>query len=48
MRIDLALAYASAIGGGRAGVIETTFREECETDPVPLANNQCCAAGWST
>ena len=29
---DLALAYASAIGGGRAGVIETTFREECETD----------------
>ena len=29
---DIALAYASAIGGGRAGVIETTFREECETD----------------
>ena len=29
---DLALAYASSIGGGRAGVIETTFREECETD----------------
>jgi ketol-acid reductoisomerase len=29
---DLGLAYASAIGGGRAGVIETTFREECETD----------------
>jgi ketol-acid reductoisomerase len=29
---DLALAYASAIGGGRAGIIETTFREECETD----------------
>jgi ketol-acid reductoisomerase len=29
---DLALAYASAIGGGRAGVIETSFREECETD----------------
>lgn len=28
----LALAYASAIGGGRAGVIETTFREETETD----------------
>ncbi|HEX8388944.1 MAG TPA: ketol-acid reductoisomerase, partial [Sphingomonas sp.] len=28
----LALAYASAIGGGRAGVIETSFREECETD----------------
>jgi len=29
---DLGLAYASAIGGGRAGVIETSFREECETD----------------
>ena len=29
---DLALSYASAIGGGRAGVIETNFREECETD----------------
>jgi ketol-acid reductoisomerase len=30
--LELALSYASAIGGGRAGVIETTFREECETD----------------
>jgi ketol-acid reductoisomerase len=30
--LDLGLAYASAIGGGRSGVIETTFREECETD----------------
>ncbi len=29
---DVGLAYASAIGGGRSGVIETTFREECETD----------------
>ncbi len=29
---DIALAYASANGGGRAGIIETTFREECETD----------------
>ncbi len=28
----VALAYASAIGGGRAGVIETTFKEETETD----------------
>ena len=28
----LGLAYASAIGGGRAGIIETSFREECETD----------------
>jgi ketol-acid reductoisomerase len=30
--LEVALSYASAIGGGRAGVIETTFREECETD----------------
>jgi ketol-acid reductoisomerase len=29
---DLGLAYASAIGGGRSGIIETSFREECETD----------------
>ncbi|MCH8212638.1 MAG: ketol-acid reductoisomerase [Proteobacteria bacterium] len=29
---DLGLAYACAIGGGRAGVIGTSFREECETD----------------
>ncbi|MBF0456263.1 MAG: ketol-acid reductoisomerase [Nitrospirae bacterium] len=29
---DIALAYASAIGGGRAGIIETDFREETETD----------------
>jgi len=29
---DVALSYASAIGGGRSGVIETTFKEECETD----------------
>src|SRR4029078_866315 len=29
---DIALAYASGIGGGRSGVIETSFREECETD----------------
>ncbi len=30
--MELCLAYASAIGGGRSGVIETNFREECETD----------------
>ncbi len=30
--MDLGLAYASAIGGGRSGIIETNFREECETD----------------
>ena len=29
---DIGLAYASAIGGGRAGIIGTTFQEECETD----------------
>jgi ketol-acid reductoisomerase len=29
---DIGLSYASAIGGGRSGIIETTFREECETD----------------
>jgi ketol-acid reductoisomerase len=29
---QIALAYASAIGGGRAGIIETSFREETETD----------------
>jgi ketol-acid reductoisomerase len=28
----LVLAYASAIGGGRAAIIETTFKDECETD----------------
>ncbi len=30
--LQVALAYAKAIGGGRAGIIETTFREETETD----------------
>ena len=30
--LDIALSYASAVGGGRAGIIETTFQEECETD----------------
>ena len=29
---ELGLSYASSIGGGRAGIIETTFKEECETD----------------
>ncbi len=29
---DIGLSYASAIGGGRSGIIETTFKEECETD----------------
>ena len=30
--LEIALSYASAVGGGRAGIIETTFKEECETD----------------
>jgi ketol-acid reductoisomerase len=29
---DIALSYACGVGGGRSGVIETTFKEECETD----------------
>ncbi len=30
--LDIGLSYASAIGGGRSGIIQTTFKEECETD----------------
>ena len=30
--MEVALSYGSAIGGGRSGIIETTFKEECETD----------------
>jgi ketol-acid reductoisomerase len=30
--LEIGLSYASAIGGGRSGIIETTFKEECETD----------------
>ncbi|MDC3068001.1 ketol-acid reductoisomerase [Paracoccaceae bacterium] len=30
--MDIGLAYCSAIGGGRSGIIETDFRQECETD----------------
>ena len=29
---DIGLSYASAVGGGRSGIIETSFKEECETD----------------
>ncbi len=29
---DIGLAYASGVGGGRSGIIETTFKDECETD----------------
>tara|TARA_E500000178_G_C17026847_1_gene758445 strand:+ start:1262 stop:2281 length:1020 start_codon:yes stop_codon:yes gene_type:complete len=30
--LELGLSYASALGGGRSGIIQTTFKEECETD----------------
>ncbi len=42
---DIALSYASAIGGGRAGVIETTFKDECETD---LFGEQAVLCGGAT
>ena len=42
---DLALAYARGIGGTRAGVIETTFREETETD---LFGEQAVLCGGTT
>ena len=29
---ELAMSYAAAIGGGKSGIIETTFKDECETD----------------
>ena len=29
---DIGLSYACGVGGGRSGIIETTFKEECETD----------------
>lgn len=51
---ELALSYASGIGGGKAGVIETTFREECETDlfgeQVVLCGGLCALikAGFET
>jgi ketol-acid reductoisomerase len=51
---EIGLSYASAIGGGRAGVIETTFKEECETDlfgeQVVLCGGLCelIKAGYET
>lgn len=30
--LQLALSYASCVGGGRSGIIETSFKDECETD----------------
>jgi ketol-acid reductoisomerase len=42
---DLVLAYAKGIGGTRAGVIETTFKDECETD---LFGEQAVLCGGAT
>ncbi|SHJ59586.1 ketol-acid reductoisomerase [Paramaledivibacter caminithermalis] len=42
---DIALAYAKGIGATRAGVIETTFKEESETD---LFGEQCVLCGGAT
>jgi len=42
---QIGLAYASAIGGGRAGIIETTFKEETETD---LFGEQAVLCGGAT
>jgi ketol-acid reductoisomerase len=42
---DTVLAYASGIGGGRAGIIETTFKVECETD---LFGEQSVLCGGAT
>jgi ketol-acid reductoisomerase len=41
----LALAYSSGIGGGRAGILQTTFKEETETD---LFGEQCVLCGGVT
>ena len=42
---DIALAYASGVGGGRSGIIETTFKDECETD---LFGEQAVLCGGMT
>jgi len=42
---DTALSYAAAIGGGRSGIIETTFKDECETD---LFGEQAGLCGGAT
>ncbi|MEM7196458.1 MAG: ketol-acid reductoisomerase [Pseudomonadota bacterium] len=43
--LDLSLAYASGVGGGRAGIIQTTFKEETETD---LFGEQAVLCGGAT
>ena len=42
--LEIGLSYCSAIGGGRSGIIETNFREECETD---LFGEQAVLCGGS-
>ena len=42
---DIALSYGAALGGGRTGIMKTTFREECETD---LFGEQCVLCGGLT
>lgn len=42
---EVALSYASAVGGGRTGIIETTFKDECETD---LFGEQAVLCGGAT
>src|ERR671936_1717595 len=42
---EMVLAYAKGIGGARAGVIETTFKDECETD---LFGEQAVLCGGAT
>jgi ketol-acid reductoisomerase len=52
--LEVALSYSAAVGGGRAGTIETTFKEECETDlfgeQVVLCGGLCALimAGYET
>ncbi len=43
--LKLALSYASGVGGGKSGIIETTFKEECETD---LFGEQAVLCGGAT
>ena len=43
--LKIALSYASGVGGGRSGIIETTFKEECETD---LFGEQAVLCGGAT
>lgn len=51
---EIGLSYGAAVGGGRAGIIETTFQEECETDlfgeQVVLCGGLCAliTAGYET